>query len=194
MLSKLERWKVCFQSRKGEQYGFKVMTNSLPKLIPVESWMGAIQRTQKSWTMLKLKHNSHQTLTQYTSMKGWENLFTLWRRGELWQGVRTKIERRRKRSWVLKLIASILLLIFLQIFMWTLRTLLLYKLIYHRHCSLPADILQLKGNCHMLELSPIKPIQKGLDHMMLIGKRFRCSHCLKSTVHPQIQFLPDRFT
>ena len=105
------------------------MTNSLPKLIPVESWMGAIQRTQKSWTMLKLKHNSHQTLTQYTSMKGWENLFTLWRRGELWQGVRTKIERRRKRSWVLKLIASILLLIFLQIFMWTLRTLLLYKLI-----------------------------------------------------------------
>ena len=71
------------------------------------------------------------------------------------------------------------------------------------------DILQLINYCHILELLIIRghtffkkvlpllqrfAVFAPIIWFLLIGKRFWCSHCLMSTVHLQIKFLPDRFT
>ena len=53
----------------------------------------------------------------------------------------------------------------------------------------------IERNYQTLEPPQIQPIQNGVPQKFQpIGKRFLCFHCLMSTVHSQIQFLPDRFT
>ena len=54
-----------------------------------------------------------------------------------------------------------------------------------QHPFFKKKLLTLPKSC-----APFAPILG----VLLIVKRFWCSHCLMSTVQPQIQFLPDRFT